>query len=183
MAKTRDHVENRDVMKDDFGWEVPTELVPLPTRGLIYDPESNLYNREALKIKAMTAREEDILSSQALLKEGTVIDHLIKSCITDQGIDPADMMMGDRNALMVAILITGYGPEYNVEANCQKCAERNKVKLAVTVKAADVQGSFNSSCFLQARPASWLAVVIHVNNNPCKHRLVSCKTEVSARAS
>lgn len=129
MAKTKDHVENRDVMKDDFGWEVPTELVPLPTKGLIYDPESRLYNREALKIKAMTAREEDILSSQALLKEGTVLDHLIKSCLTDQGVDPSDMMMGDRNALMVAIRITGYGPEYNVETNCQKCAERNKVKI------------------------------------------------------
>ena len=142
MAKTRDHVENRDVMKDDFGWEVPTELVPLPTRGLIYDPESSLYNRESLKIKAMTAKEEDILSSQALLKEGTVLDHLLKSCLTDGDIDPTDMMMGDRNALMVAMRITGYGPEYNVEANCQKCGELNKVPIMLDhlpIKRLDIE--------------------------------------------
>ena len=50
----------QDVMKDEFGWEVPIESVPLPTRGMLYDPDTTLYNRETLPIKAMTANEEDI---------------------------------------------------------------------------------------------------------------------------
>ena len=51
-----------NVMKDEFGWEVPVESVPLPSRGVIYSPDSLIYNTETLQIKAMTAREEDILS-------------------------------------------------------------------------------------------------------------------------
>ena len=66
-------------MKDDFGWEVPVELVPIPSKGVIYSPETSLFNKESVKIKAMTAREEDILSSQALIKEGTVLEHLVRS--------------------------------------------------------------------------------------------------------
>ena len=63
-----------NVMKDEFGWEVPIESVPLPSKGLIYTPDSVLYNTETLQIKAMTAREEDILTSQAFVKEGTVVE-------------------------------------------------------------------------------------------------------------
>ncbi len=129
MARAKDHVENRNIMKEDFGWEVPVELVPLPSRGIIYDPESSLYKKEALKIKAMTAKEEDILASRALIKEGTVLDHLIASCLAEPNIDPSELTMGDRNALMIAIRITGYGPEYPVESTCRKCDTMNRVDV------------------------------------------------------
>jgi len=73
----------------------------------------------------MTAREEDILTSRALLKKGTVISELIKSCIVDRSIDPLQLLSGDRNAIMVAIRITGYGPEYNVEMECPECSVKS----------------------------------------------------------
>ena len=63
-----------DVMKNEFNWEVPYESVPLPSQGILYDPNLTLYNRETLQIKAMTAKEEDILTSQAYLKDGTLIE-------------------------------------------------------------------------------------------------------------
>ena len=66
-----------NVLKDDFGFEIPTELVPLPSLGKIYPAESALHNKPAVEIKAMTAKEEDILTSRALIKKGTVITHLI----------------------------------------------------------------------------------------------------------
>jgi hypothetical protein len=108
-------------IKADFGLDIPQEIVPLPSLGKVYHPESPLYCLESIEIKAMTAREEDILTSRALLKKGTVISELIKSCIVKRSIDPLQLLSGDRNAVMVAIRITGYGPEYNVELECPEC--------------------------------------------------------------
>lgn len=108
-------------VKSDFGFEVPIETVPLPSAGRVYPVASSLHGRETVEIKAMTAREEDILTSQALLKKGTVITELIRSCLCDKSINPIDMLTGDRHALMVAIRITGYGAEYDVEVECNEC--------------------------------------------------------------
>ena len=116
----------RNVMKDDFGFEVPTESVPLPSLGRVYPSDSKLFNRETVEIKAMTAKEEDILTSRALIKKGTVITHLIGSCLIDKGIEVDDMIAGDRNALMTALRITGYGSEYKAEVSCPACGEQSK---------------------------------------------------------
>lgn len=107
-----------DAVKSDFGLDIPVELVPLPSNGIIYPTSSGLYNKEVLEIRAMTAREEDILTSKALLKKGTVITELIKSCLVDKTIDPATLIAGDRNALMVSIRVTGYGHQYDAEITC-----------------------------------------------------------------
>ncbi len=118
-----------DIMKNDFGWEIPVESVPLPSKGTIYSPDSTLYNRETLHVKAMTAREEDILTSQAYLKEGTVITELIRSCVTDKTVDPDELINGDRVALMVGIRVTGYGPEYKASASCAHCGKTNDLDV------------------------------------------------------
>jgi hypothetical protein len=115
-----------DVMKDDFGIDIPAENVPLPSRGVIYDQSGPLYGKETLEIKPMTAKEEDILTSRALIKKGTVLTKLISSCLIDKSIDPDEMISGDRNALLVSLRITGYGAEYDVEVDCPECGERSK---------------------------------------------------------
>ena len=116
----------RNVMKEDFDFEVPTESVPLPSGGTVYPAESPLASQETLDIKAMTAKEEDILTSRTLIKKGTVISALIQSCLIDKSIDPDQMLTGDRNAVMTAIRITGYGSDYNAEVDCPACTERSK---------------------------------------------------------
>lgn len=113
-------------MRDDFGLEIPVESVPLPSLGATYDVGSALSGAETVEIRAMTAREEDILTSKALIKKGTVISHLLKSCMVDKSIDPDAMLAGDRNAVMTALRITGYGADYNVEVDCPACGERSK---------------------------------------------------------
>ena len=119
-------IQTKDVMRDDFGFEVPVESVPLPSNGVVYPAESPLHDRETVDIRSMTAREEDILTSRALIKKGTVITELIRSCLTDKRIQVQDMLAGDRNAIMVALRITGYGADYAVEADCPKCNTRSK---------------------------------------------------------
>jgi hypothetical protein len=108
-------------VQDVFGWSVPVEDVPLPSGGVIYPPNSPLHNRQTLQIKAMTAQEEDILMSRALIKEGTVLHNLIKSCLIDKNVDPKDLLTGDRNAMLVSIRITGYGTDYKASVTCPTC--------------------------------------------------------------
>lgn len=118
--------QTRNVMKDDFEWEIPVETVPLPSNGRLYPPESGLYGKETLDIRAMTAKEEDILTSRSLIKKGTVITELIKSCLVDKTLNVNDMISGDRNALMTALRITGYGSDYTVQVDCPECGAVNK---------------------------------------------------------
>lgn len=110
--------------RNDFGFEIPTVTIPLPSNGKIYSHPS-LRDAELIDIRAMTAREEDILTSRALLKKGTVITELIKSCLIDKTIDPLDLTTGDRSALMVSIRITGYGELYEADVECGECGVKS----------------------------------------------------------
>lgn len=111
--------------QDVFGWTIPVEQIPLPSGGVIYSPDNPLYGKDSLQIKAMTAQEEDILMSRALIREGTVVSHLIRSCLIDKSIDPRDLLSGDRNAILVSIRITGYGTEYRTNISCPSCKKPN----------------------------------------------------------
>lgn len=116
-------------VKLDFGLDIPVESVPLPSNGVVYPVDSSLYDRETVEVKAMTAKEEDILTNRVFIKKGTVISELIKSCLVDKNIDPRDLLGGDRNALMVAIRITGYGEEYGAEIECTECNTKTEQKF------------------------------------------------------
>ena len=119
-------IKKSNVMLDDFGIEIPVESVPLPSRGIIYKTEGALFGQETLDIKPMTAKEEDILTSRAYIKNGSVISKLIQSCLVDKSIDPDDLISGDRNALLIALRITGYGADYELELSCPECGKTNK---------------------------------------------------------
>lgn len=118
-----DGITRRDVMKDDFGIDVPVDLAPLPSEGRVYGVDSPLYGKHSVEISAMTAVQEDILTSRALIKKGTVITELLRSCILSPGVSPDALLSGDRNAIMVAHRITGYGSEYEASITCGSCGE------------------------------------------------------------
>jgi hypothetical protein len=120
-----DIVNKQDLVKEQFNWEVPIEAVPLPSQGKVYQKSSPLYGKDMIEIKAMTAREEDILMSPGLIKQGKVVSHLLSSCLVDKSINPDEMLSGDRNAVMVAIRITGYGSDYTVNTTCPNCSVRS----------------------------------------------------------
>lgn len=103
---------------------VPAAAVPLPSQGKVYPPGSPLSGKKLVEIKAMTTVEEDILTSQALLKSGKALDSLIKSCLIDKSIDVGALLAGDRNALLVSIRITGYGQQYDCDVICPVCGTK-----------------------------------------------------------
>jgi hypothetical protein len=90
--------------------KIPTEIVELPSQGLIY-PESSPLSSGKIEMKYMTAREEDILTNQNYISKGTVLDELVKSLIVSD-IDYEDLIIGDKNAVLVAARILGYGKDY-----------------------------------------------------------------------
>jgi len=92
-------------------FKVPTETVDLPSKGLLY-PKDSLLAKGVLEMKYMTAKEEDILTNQNYIRNGTVIDKLLKSLIVTEGVNYSDILVGDKNAIMIAARILAYGPEY-----------------------------------------------------------------------
>lgn len=124
--KSREPMKVQDVSYDPLGLDIPTEICPLPSEGKLYPPGHPLHNQTTVEIHPMTAREEDILTTRAYLKKGTVITELIRSSIVNKRIDPDDLVSGDKSALMVAIRITGYGSEYDAEIKCGECEETYK---------------------------------------------------------
>ena len=94
-------------------FKIPTETIELPSQGLLY-PEGSELSKGTIELKYMTAKEEDILTNQAYIKNGTVLDRLMKSLIVSN-INYDDLLVGDKNAIMVAARILGYGQEYTFE--------------------------------------------------------------------
>ena len=92
----------------------PTEIIDLPSEGKVYPKESPLSSGK-LELKYMTTKEEDILMSENLIKKGVVIDKLLDSLIVTKGVKQEDLILGDKNAVLVASRILAYGPEYTVE--------------------------------------------------------------------
>ena len=97
----------------------PTEVVDLPSQGLLYPKDSPLSSGQ-IEIKYMTAREEDILTSANLIKKGIVIDKLLEALIVDKSIKLDDMLLGDKNAILIASRILAYGKDYEVEVDGQE---------------------------------------------------------------
>ena len=96
----------------------PTEIVSLPSEGFFYDSDNPLSSGN-VEIKYMTAREEDILTSRNLITKGIVLDKLLEAVVIGNGdgkkINLDDLILGDKNAIMVSVRILGYGADYNFE--------------------------------------------------------------------
>jgi hypothetical protein len=92
-------------------FKVPTESIELPSKGLLY-PEGSALASGKVEMKYMTAKEEDILTNQNYIKNGTVIDRLLKSLIITEGVNYNQLLVGDKNAIMFAARVLSYGKDY-----------------------------------------------------------------------
>jgi hypothetical protein len=118
-------------------YDFPTEVISLPSEGKCY-PKDNPLSSGQIEIKYMTAREEEILSSQNLIRKGVVLDKLFESIIVDKNINPDDIVLGDKNAIMLATRILGYGPDYVVEIE-DEFGDKNNITVNLgQVKTKDI---------------------------------------------
>jgi len=129
--------------ENSFSFVVPTEFVELPSKGRFYSEGHPLHGQETIEIKQMTAKEEDILTSRSLLKKGIALDRVIKSIIMNKRIDPDSLLVGDRNAIIVATRISGYGSEYATQVSCPSCT--TKQEYTFNLNSANIYGGENVS--------------------------------------
>ena len=100
-------------------YKFPTEVIDIPSGGKVYPKDSPLADGK-IEIKYMTTKEEDILMSENLIKKGVVIDKLLDSLIVTKGVKQENLVMGDKNAVLVASRILAYGPDYTCEVSHPK---------------------------------------------------------------
>ena len=97
----------------------PTEIVELPSQGKLYSKNSPLASGK-VEMRYMSAADEDILTNQSFIEKGIVVDKLLQSLIVDKSINYGDLLVGDKNALLIAARILGYGGKYEFEYRGEK---------------------------------------------------------------
>ena len=111
----------------------PSEPIGLPSEGYFYKENSPLSNG-LIDIKYMTAKEEDILTSQNLIKKGVVLERLLESLIVTPGANIDDLLIGDKNAIFIASRRLAYGDSYGpLEVACPKCTKENKCTVDLSL--------------------------------------------------
>ena len=108
----------------------PSEIIDLPSEGKLYSEESPLKDGK-IEIKYMTAKEEDILTNQSFIKNGVVLDKLFRSLIVSP-IEYNDLLLCDKNAIMIAARVLGYGKDYECTVTNPESGEDQKVNIDLT---------------------------------------------------
>ena len=134
MPQTAPNQSSVDASAAPLSFIVPTEHVLLPSGGKFYPSHHPLHNKDTIEIKQMTAKEEDILTSKNLLKKGVALDKLIQSLVVDKQINTDTLTIEDRNAIVVAARISGYGEEYITQVSCPECETKVKHKFNLAEK-------------------------------------------------
>ena len=116
----------RDVIKP-LEFVAPTEFVELPSRGKGYPEGHPLRGKEVIEIRFMTAKDEDILSSETLIKKGLAIERFLQNIIVDKGIKSESVLSGDRNAILIAARKSGFGSSYETKVSCPSCGETQDI--------------------------------------------------------
>lgn len=116
---------------------VPTDFVELPSGGAFYPVGHPLHGQQQIEIKHMTAKEEDILTSQTLIKKGVAVDKMLQSILVDKKINIDTILSCDRSAMMVAARVTGYGNEYKFNLNCPACSTKNEVSYDLSTSVVN----------------------------------------------
>lgn len=127
----------------------PTEIVDLPSKGTKLYPEKSALRSGQVELRYPTARDEDILTNQSYIQKGIVVDKFLQSLIVDKNINYSELLTGDKNALLVAARILGYGSKYEFEYAGEKyevdLSKLPEKELAPEVKSA-TENNFEFIC-------------------------------------
>jgi hypothetical protein len=174
--------ENQDAVSIPGGlhFVAPTELVELPSKGLLYKEGHPLHNQEEIEIRLMTAKEEDILVNKSLLKKGVALDRMLQAIIVNKRIKLDDLLVSDKNALIIAARTSAYGADYKAQFNCPNCnlvneytfdLEDKKIKYLYEHEREDVRVAENGN-FLVTLPKTKVEVEFRLLRGADEKRLV-----------
>lgn len=161
---------------DPLNFVAPTEFVELPSRGKGYPSGHPLFDQETIEIRYMTAKDEDILSSPTLLKKGLAIERFIENVITDKRIKASEMLVGDRNAVIIASRISGYGADYEAKVTCPACSSVSKFDFDLNDQKVH-QTELSEELNLTASDDGLFATLMPYSKFNIKFRLLKGKDE------
>ena len=125
------HAPAADAPASPLDFVNPTEFVELPSKGIGYPEGHPLKGQEVLEIRYMTAKDEDILTSQTLLKKGIALERFLQNIMIGN-IDSKSLLVGDRNAVLIAARASGYGNIYEVSISCPACGEKQQESFDIS---------------------------------------------------
>ena len=154
----------------------PTEFVELPSKGLAYSEDHPLHGQDVIEIRFMTAKDEDILTSETLLKKGIALERLLENIIVNKAIDPKTMLIGDRNAVIIAARASGYGNAYETKVNCPSCG--TGAAMAFDLSKPKIQElNYEDAEFLTKNEAGNFIIKLPQTNFGVEVRLLTGKDE------
>jgi hypothetical protein len=138
--------------------KIPTETVSLPSKGLLY-PETSPLAKGEIEMKYMTAKEEDILSNSNYIRQGTVIDKLLQALIITP-INYNELLVGDKNAILVAARVLGYGKDYSF-----KYTNSNGQEVEITVDLSKLEDKIVDESLFKPGANEFSFILPHSGNN------------------
>jgi len=150
----------------------PTEVISLPSKGLVY-PESHPLSKGEVTIKLMTAKEEDILTSTNLIRKGIHIDKLMESILVEPGVSPNDLLIGDKNALLVSSRVLAFGPEYDITVNDPQ--EDEPVKVTIDLSKIQIKEIDES----RLNRKNEYDFILPISKTPIKFKLLTHGDEIA----
>lgn len=124
-----------------LSFTAPTEFVDLPSKGVGYHKDHPLHGKDSIEIRYMTAKDEDILSNQSLIKKGVAIERVLQNIICEANIDPLTLLIADRNAILIQARGTAYGYDYEASVKCPKCTTTNV--MIFDLRTPKIETGFN----------------------------------------
>jgi hypothetical protein len=94
------------------------DVVTLPSQGIYYQN-----NKKTLRVAYLTAADENILSAPNLLQTDTVIEELLKRKILDKDIDIEELVVEDRQAILIFLRNTAFGTDFKLKITDPKTNE------------------------------------------------------------
>ena len=166
----------------------PTTMASLPSEGKFYKEGHPLHEKGELEIREMTAKEEDLLTNRSLIKKGLVFDRLLQSLMVDKSIKLDDLLVGDKNAILISARISGYGAEYKTVVTCPGCGTSNV--HAFDLEECPLKGPANLEetedeelrAFVQATPEGNYLVKLPKSNVLAEVKLLTGQDERRASA-
>ncbi len=137
-------------LKDEF---LPTtgnknnasyDVIPLPSKGECYPNKMS-----TIPVGYLTAYDENLIAAPNLYKDGQLFDYLLKEKIMTN-VNPASLLEGDRDAIILWLRATGYGNEFPITAtdnetgeNFESIVDLSKIKFKDFKLKGDENGWFD----------------------------------------
>ena len=165
--------ESAPVYQQPKSYPFPTEVISLPSKGLCYS-EDNPLSKGEITIKLMTAKEEDILTNAALIRKGIQLDKLLESIIIQPGVNINDLLIGDKNAILITSRILAFGPTYDVKIR-DPFDDDDEVEVSIDlskIKIKDVDES-------QLNRSNEYEYILPISKTPIKFKLLTHGDEMA----